>query len=329
MSLKADGKKKIGIRMNARVMNSLPRLVILLLLCVVLSFISPYFLTTNNLLNVVAMSSVPIIFAFAETIVVITGNIDLSLGAIMSISSVVSALLIKFVEIPIPLAVLAGLLVGGLMGFFNGLLISKAKLPSFIATYGLRIAITGFAIAILKGYVVYGYPDEFRFVSVGRWGNFPVIIFAMIIVTIFIWALLNRTTLGRKIYAVGANSESARMSGINVDKTLIVVYIVAGVLAACAGILQVARFNAAESSLGSSLLLPAIAAVVIGGTSMFGGEGSAIGTVIGVLIMNVIQNGLNLIGAPSILQQFIVGLIILFAVVIDQTVRNITKKRLQ
>ena len=329
MSLKSIGKKTKGINLSVRLTNSLPRIFILFVIGGALAFISPYFLTTNNIMNVVAMSSVPVIFAFAQTLVVLTGNIDLSLGAIMSISSVISALLIKFTGVPIPLAIIAGLFVGGLIGFINGLLISKVKLPSFIATYGLRIAITGYAIAILKGYVVYGSPEEFRFVGVGRWGNIPVIIFAMLLVFAIIWVVLNRTIFGRRIYAIGANVEAARMSGINVERTIIVVYIVAGVLAACAGFLQVARFNAAQSSLGAAMLLPSIAAVVIGGTSMFGGEGGAFGTVIGVLIMNVIQNGLNLIGAPSILQQFIVGLIILFAVIVDQIARNFSAKRLR
>lgn len=329
MGLNSTTKKKNGFALSARLLNSLPRLVILIVIGVGISFISPYFLTSKNLVNVLAMSSIPIIFAFAQTIVILTGEIDLSIGAIMAISGVVSALIIKFLEVPLPLAVLAGLAVGGLMGYFNGLLISKVKLPSFIATYGLRIAITGFAIAILKGYVVYGYPENFRFVGVGRWGNIPVIIFVMLLVLVIMWVVLNRTTFGRRIYAVGANDEAAMMSGIDVGKTKILVFVIAGVLAACAGILQVSRLNAAESSSGAAMLLPAIAAVVIGGTSMFGGEGGVIGTVIGALIMNVIQNGLNLIGAPSILQQFIVGLIILFAVIVDQTVRNMTEKRLQ
>jgi len=326
---KSTENNRKGINLNVHMANSLPRIIILVVIAAALSLISPFFLTTNNIMNVIAMSSVPAIFAFAQMLVVLTGNIDLSLGAIMSISSVISALLIKFTGVPIPLAIIAGFIVGGFFGFINGLLISKVKLPSFIATYGLQIAITGFAIAILKGYVVYGYPEEFRFVGVGRWGNIPVIIFAMLVVFGIMWVVLNRTTFGRRVYAIGANVDAAHMSGINVDRTIIVVYIIAGVLAACAGILQVARFNAAQSSLGAALLLPSIASVVIGGTSMFGGEGGAFGTVIGVLIMNVIQNGLNIIGAPSLLQQFIVGLIILFAVIVDQTVRNYSAKRLK
>ena len=206
MNRESIDKKQKGINLNVRLTNSLPRIFILVVIGAGLAFISPYFLTTNNIMNVLAMSSVPAIFAFAQTLVVLTGNIDLSLGATMSISSVISALLIKFTGVPIPLAIIAGFIVGGFIGFINGLLISKVKLPSFIATYGIRIAITGYAIAILKGYVVYGYPDNFRYVGVGRWGSVPVIIFAMLVVFAIIWVVLNRTTFGRRIYAFEVNA---------------------------------------------------------------------------------------------------------------------------
>ncbi len=323
----ASEKKLKRPVINKQLLSTLPRLVILILIGVGLSILSPYFLVTSNLLNILYMASVPIILAIAQTIVVLTGNIDLSLGAIFSIGGVVTAALMHFLEVPMGLSVIAGLLTGGLMGFLNGLLVAKLKLPSFIGTYGLRVATTGIAVAIMQGYVVYGFPESFRFFGVGRVNNIPVPIFITIFAFFVAWFLLKRTTFGRKIYALGANSEAARLSGIKVDKMLILVFMIAGVFAALAGIVQISRVNSSHAFLGDSLLLPAIAAVVIGGTSMFGGVGGVFGTVIGALIMSLISNGLTLLGAPSIIQQFINGLIILIAIVIDQSFSRVTSDK--
>lgn len=324
--LTSVNKKTHRFKLSSNVMSALPRILILVLLGIVLSFMSPYFLKTRNLINIVSIASIPIILALGETVVVLTGNIDLSLGAIFSIGGVVPAALMKFLGVPVPIAVFAGLVAGALMGFMNGLLMAKIKLPSFIGSYGLRVAITGIAVTILQGYVVYGFPDAFRFLGVERVLGIPVPIFIASIAFFVIWLILRRTILGRQIYAMGANTEATRLSGIKVDRVLILTYVIAGVLAALAGIVQVSRVNSSHAFLGDTMLLPAIAAVVIGGTSMFGGVGGVFGTVIGALIMSMIDNGLNLIGAPSMLQQFIVGTIILIAVVIDQVVRKVTDK---
>ncbi len=327
----ADKNKQKSNRLtiDSKTINSLSRVSILLLLGVALSILSPYFLTPINLINVAAMASIPIISALGETIVIISGEIDLSIGSIFSIGGVVSAILMKFLSVPVPLALLAGILSGTLMGFFNGILFAKAKLPSFIATYGLSLAITGIANGILKGYIVYGFPDPFRFLGVERLFNIPVPIYFAVVAIILLGILLKRTVLGRKVFAIGANRNAALLSGINNDRVFILVYMISGTFAALAGILQVARVNSSSAFMGDTTLLPAVAAVVIGGTSMFGGVGSALGTVVGAMIMRLIQNGLNLLGAPSIWQQFIVGIIILIAVLIDQSVRNITAKRVR
>ena len=308
MVTKTVEKDKKKFEIDSKLMNALSRILILVLLGVALTFLSPYFLTPINLINVVSMASVPIILALGETVVVLTGNIDLSLGATFSMGSVVAAALMKFLSVPVPLAILGGLLIGALMGFFNGLLMAKIKLPSFIGSYALRVTITGIANAILQGYIVYGLPDAFRFLGVGRILNIPATIYIAAASFGFLWLILNRTILGRKIYAIGANIEAARLSGIKIDRIIIFVYIIAGLLAALAGMLQASRVNSTHAFLGDTMLLPAIAAVVIGGTSMFGGVGGGFGTVIGALIMGLIQNGLNLIGAPSILQRFIAGI---------------------
>jgi ribose transport system permease protein len=326
---KVAAEKQEKLKINSQAMNMLPRILILILLGIVLSFLSPYFLTPLNLINVVAMSSIPVILALGETLVVLTGNIDLSLGAIFSMGGVVAAALMKYLGIPVPIAVLGGLATGALMGYFNGLLMAKVKLPSFIGSYALRVAVTGFANAILQGYIVYGFPDPFRFLGIERIFRIPVPIYFALVSFGIVWLILNRTILGRKIYAVGANPEAARLSGIENDRVIMTVYMIAGVFAAMAGILQTSRINSTHAFLGDPMLLPGIAAVVIGGTSMFGGVGGGFGTIIGALIMNVIQNGLNLLGAPSVWQQTIVGGIILLAVIIDQSVRRLTEKRMR
>lgn len=329
MTTKPLVEKSKKIKINANVLGMLPRILILVLLGVVLSFLSPYFLTSRNLVNILSMASVPIILAMGQTVVVLTGNIDLSLGAIFSIGGVVPAALMKFLDVPVPLAILAGLIVGGLLGYANGVLVSRIKLPSFIGTYGLKVAVTGVAVAILQGYVVYGFPDSFRFIGVDRILNIPVPIYIAALTFIVVWFILKRTTLGRKIYATGANYEAARLSGIKVDRVLNSAYVMGGVLAALAGIVQVSRVNSSHAFLGDTMLVPAIAAVVIGGTSMFGGIGGVFGTVIGALVMSMIDNGLSLIGAPSVLQQTITGVIILLAIVINQTFRKVTGKQIQ
>lgn len=330
MTIEKEGRETTKkFRLDSSVTNALPRIMILVLLGIGLSFLSPYFLKPNNLINIASMASIPIILALGETVVVLTGNIDLSLGAIFSIGGVVPAALMKFLDVPVPIAVLAGLLSGALMGLMNGLLMSKIKLPSFIGSYGLKVAATGIAVAILQGYVVYGFPDAFRFLGVDRVFNIPVPIYIATATFFLVWLILKRTILGRKIYAMGANYEATRLAGIKVDRVLILTYIMAGVLAALAGIIQVSRVNSSHAFLGDTMLLPAIAAVVIGGTSMFGGVGGVFGTVMGALIMSIIDNGLSLLGAPSNLQQFIVGVIILIAVTVDQTVRTMTEKRMR
>jgi ribose/xylose/arabinose/galactoside ABC-type transport system permease subunit len=327
MSIITEVKKKARIEFDSRTLNSFSRILILVLLSAGVSFLSPHFLTTKNLINVLTTASVPAILAIAQTMVVLTANIDLSIGAIFAISSVVCAVMINFGDVSFPLAMLAGLGVGGFMGLLNGLMVAKIKLPPFIATYGLMYAATGLSIGILKGYVVYGFPNDYRFIGIGKLINIPMPILIAGIVVLLTWLLMNRTTFGRRVFALGANAEAARMSGINTTNVLIMVYVIAGIIAAFAGMVHVARINAAETNLGATLLMPAIAAVVIGGTSMFGGEGGVGGTVIGALIMTIVQNALTLLGVPSNWQQFILGVIIVVAVLADQSLRRLTANR--
>lgn len=327
MSIFTNIKKKVRFEFDSRTLNSFSRILILVLLSLGVSLLSPYFLTAKNLVNILTTASVPAILAIAQTIVILTANIDLSIGAIFAISSVVCAVMLNFSNTSFPLAMLAGLSVGGFMGLLNGLMVAKIKLPPFIATYGLMYAATGLSIGILKGYVVYGFSADYRFIGIGKFMNIPMPILIAGVVVLLTWLLLNRTTFGRRVFALGANAEAARMSGLNTTGILITVYVLAGIIAAFAGMVHVARINAAETNLGATLLQPAIAAVVIGGTSMFGGEGGVGGTVIGALIMTIVQNALTLLGVPSIWQQFILGVIIIVAVLADLSMRRLTARR--
>jgi ribose transport system permease protein len=323
----AQSIKKVRLNIDIRMLNSLSRVLILLMLSLGMSLLSPVFLTSRNIVNILTTASIPAILAIAQTLVILTANIDLSIGSIFAIAGVTSAVLMKSSNIPAPYAILAGLAMGASLGLINGLLVAVIKLPPFIATYGVSFTAYGLASGILKGYVVYGFPDAFRFIGSGKFYGIPMAIILAVILVLLMWLLLTRTTFGRRVFALGANAEAARMSGINTMGVLILVYVLSGLIAAFAGIVQIARINAADVELGSALLQPAIAAVVIGGTSMYGGEGGVWGTVVGALTMTIIQNALVLVGVPTLWQQFILGLFIIVAVLADQAVRRLTGRK--
>lgn len=327
MSVTTEIRKKTRIEIDSRTLNSLSRVLILIVLSLGMSLFSPLFLTSRNIVNILTTAAVPTILAIAQTIVILTANIDLSIGNIFAISGVTAAAMLKFGNAPVPLAMLAGFSMGAFLGLINGLLVAVIKLPPFIATYGLSFTAYGLAIGILKGSVVYGFPAAFRFIGNGKLYGIPMPIILAGVVVLLVGFLLTRTTFGRRVFALGANAEAARMSGINTTGVLITVYILSGLIAAFAGMIQIARINASDVDLGGTLLQPAIAAVVIGGTSMFGGEGGVGGTVIGALTMTVIQNAFSLMGVPTLWQQFILGLFIIVSVLADQTVRRLTSRR--
>ena len=308
-------------KFDPRILYSGSRLVVLILLCIVLTVTSPVFLTATNILNVLRVASLLVILAMGETIVILTAGIDLSIGSILTFSTVIVATMLK-ADFPFSLALLSGLAVGTALGLLNGLMVAVVRLPAFIATYGMLWVASGFAVVILKGHVIYGFKENFRFLGVGNLMGIPMPIIIVVILWIPTYLLLRRMTFGRSLYAVGANPEAARLSGVKKDRTLIMAYTLSGFLAAAAGLLYLSRLNAAEAGIGSNMLLPAIAAVVIGGTSLFGGEGGIVGTLIGALIMTIVQNGMNLLGVESVWQGVILGVLIAAAVLLDQWARK-------
>jgi ribose transport system permease protein len=310
-----------GWHLDPRLLYTGSRLFVLALLCVVMTVASPVFLTGTNALNVLRVASLLVILGIGQTIVILTAGIDLSIGSVLTMSSVIAALGLK-TGVPLPLALVSGLAVGAALGFLNGLMVAVVRLPPFIATYGMMWVASGFAVVLLKGQVIYGFKENFRFLGVGNLMGVPMPIIVMLVLWIPTYLLLRHTTFGRALYAVGANQEAARLSGVKKDRTLILAYTLSGSLAAAAGLVYVARLNASEAGIGANMLLPAIAAVVIGGTSLFGGEGGIVGTLIGALIMTIVQNGMNLLGVESVWQGVVLGALIVIAVLLDQWARR-------
>ncbi|MFW6030620.1 MAG: ABC transporter permease [Halanaerobiales bacterium] len=290
----------------------------LLFLVLVLSFVSPYFLTVNNLSNVLQQASINALVASGMLLTILTAGIDLSVGSVLALSISIGGISIINHGINPVIGILIVLLVGVLAGLTNGLLLTKLNLPHpFISTLGMMNIARGLAIIVTGASPVTGFPDWVQFIGSGFIGVVPVSFIVVIGVVIFFHFFLNRTTLGRHIYAVGGNLEAAKLSGIDTDKVLTWVYTISGFMAAMGGVLLMGKVNAAYPNAGLMYELDAIAAVIIGGASFLGGVGNIWGTLIGAMILAVIRNGLNLIGVSPDLQTVVIGSVIIVAVYID------------
>ncbi|MCP9494812.1 MAG: ribose ABC transporter permease [Pyrinomonadaceae bacterium MAG19_C2-C3] len=293
----------------------------LLGLVVVLWALTPHFLTVSNLLNVAEQATIIAIVAVGMTFVIITAGIDLSVGSVLAFAGVVMASLLH-AGLPLPLALAAGLGTGLLCGVVNGLLITVGRLPPFIATLGMMSVARGSALMFTEGRPISGFPESFRSLATGDVMGIPVPVVIMLVVYAIAHFVLRRTKLGRYTYAIGGNEEAALLSGINVKLYKTMVYGLAGMLSGLAAILLTARLNSAQPIAGMNYELDAIAATVIGGTSLLGGEGTVVGTLIGALIMAVLRNGLNLLGVSSFIQQVVIGSVIIAAVLIDMWLKR-------
>ena len=293
----------------------------LLGLIVVLWILTPHFLTVSNLLNVAQQATIIAIIAVGMTFVIITGGIDLSVGSVLAFAGVVMANALQS-GVPLPLALLIGLGVGLLCGVINGVLITIGRLPPFIATLGMMSVARGAALMFTEGRPISGFSEGFRSIATGEILRIPAPVVIMIVVYLIAHFVLKRTKLGRYTYAIGGNEEAALLSGINVRLNKTLVYGIAGLLSGLAAILLTARLNSAQPIAGMNYELDAIAATVIGGTSLLGGEGTVSGTLIGALIMAVLRNGLNLLSVSSFFQQVVIGSVIIFAVLIDMALKR-------
>ena len=293
----------------------------LIFLCLVLWILTPYFLTLSNLMNILEQSSINAIVAVGMTFVIITAGIDLSVGSILAFSGVVMASLLQG-GVPIVLALLAGLAVGTVCGLLNGFLVSIGKLPPFIVTLGMMSVARGAALVYTDGRPISTFEPAFRYLATGKIFFLPMPLLIMLLVYLITHLILTRTKFGLYTYAMGGNEEATHLSGVNVRFHKTMVYALSGLTSAIAAVLLTARLNSAQPIAGMMYELDAIAATVIGGTSLMGGEGTLTGTFIGALIMGVLRNGLNLLGVSSFLQQIIIGLVIIIAVLFDISIKK-------
>jgi ribose transport system permease protein len=306
-------KLPAAIAHNARQLGTFA---VLLVLGGVIACLTPHFLTVDNLLNVAQQTVINAIIAAGLTFVIISGGIDLSVGSILAFAGVTMAHALRN-GWPLPLAMLAAVGVGAGCGCINGLLISFGRLPPFIATLGMMSVARGGALLVTDGRPVSGFNDSFRWLATGEVMMIPVPVIMMGLVYAAAHFTLRRTKFGRYTYAIGGNEEASLLSGVPVRIYKIGIYAVCGGLAAISSVLLTARLNSAQPIAGLSYELDAIAATVIGGTSLMGGQGSVIGTLIGALIMGVLRNGLNLLGVSSFIQQVVIGGVIIAAVLLD------------
>jgi len=290
-------------------------------LCVLLWILTPHFLTVSNALNVMEQTSINAIVAVGMTYVIIAGGIDLSVGSLVALSGVVLAGALKAGWSP-GLAIVAALAVGAGAGLVNGLIIAFGRLPPFIMTLGMMSVARGAALLFTDGRPISGFDAGFRSIATGRVLGVPAPILLTLVIYLVAHFVLARTRFGRYVYGIGGNEEATRLSGVNVRFHKTMVYVVSGVTSAIAAILLTARLNTAQPIAGIMYELDAIAATVIGGTSLSGGEGGLAGTLIGALTMGVLRNGLNLLGVSSFLQQLVIGVVIIAAVLVDLAMKE-------
>lgn len=306
----------------------LQSLIALFVLCIIISILSDKFLTVANGWNVLRQISVNICISVGMTLVVLTAGIDLSVGSVLALCGAITAGLLKngielpsqnlFIGFTLLGAIILGLVFGGALGFFNGWVITRFKVPPFVATLAMLTMARGLTMLWTKGFPISNLGSNFDYIGTGWFIGVPVPVWISIFVIIIAMVLTTKTPLGRYIYAIGGNENAARLSGIKIHKIKLIVYTLAGGLAALGGLMVTARLDSAQPNAGTGYELDAIAAVVIGGTSLSGGRGSILGTVLGAIIIGVLNNGLVLLNVSPFWQQVVKGMVILLAVIIDR-----------
>jgi ribose transport system permease protein len=317
-----------GIKRYAPVLAKFQSLIALFILCLALTLLTDKFLTVDNAWNVMRQISVNICIATGMTLVVLTAGIDLSVGSVLAISGAVAAGLLKnglqfpsgnlYVGFTLLGSVVAALIVGSGLGFFNGWTITKFRVPPFVATLAMLTIARGLTFLWTKGFPISNLGSDFDHIGMGWFLGIPLPVWISAVIVLIAVFLTRQTRLGRYIYAIGGNENAARLSGININKVKVAVYTIAGGLAAVGGIMITSRLDSAQPNAGISYELDAIAAVVIGGTSLSGGKGTILGTVLGAITIGVLNNGLVLLDVSPFWQQVVKGFVILLAVIIDK-----------
>jgi len=334
---KDSGSTTTGISRTRQIIYQSGPLIALLLISIYLSFASPYFLTTSNLVNIVRQSSITAILAIGQTLVILTGGIDISVGAITALAGSVAAVLmtsqlnilgLTIGPVNVWVGILVALIVGVSAGFINGFITTKGRIPDFIATLGTLSIYRGIALLVTDGLPVPSHltatavsgqiPPLLIWLGSGEIYGVPAAGIVAVMVTLVGYLLLRYATLGRFIYAAGGNREAARVSGINVDRVKIAAYMCSGLACAIAAMVLVGRLNSANALMAEGEELRSIGATVIGGTGLSGGEGGVVGSLIGALIMGVLGNGLNLLNVSAFWQRILQGLVVILVVLFDQ-----------
>ncbi|MBD5552135.1 MAG: ABC transporter permease [Lachnospiraceae bacterium] len=288
-----------------------------ILLFIVSSFLSPRFCTVSNMMTILRTNACTALCAFGMTFVILTGNIDISIGSFMTLCGCLTSMLIALAGIGTFAAIGIALGVAIICGYVNGFLITVFKIPAFIATLATMNILRGSCYVMTNGKPVVFSKGLFTTIGGGYLGQVPLPAIYMIVAFVILWVVLNKTKFGKHVYAVGGNAVAARYSGINTRRTVILVYIISGILAACSGILLISRLGSGQPTIGDGAELDAIASCVVGGVSMSGGSGTLVGTLFGCLIIGIISNILNLVGVNSYIQLIVKGVIIVLSIYLD------------
>lgn len=316
--METTNKKGASLGQLGHQLQKFQVLAALLIMCIVFTLASPNFFQLQNFMNILTQASVNCLLSLGVLLAILTGGNDLSTGANLALSSMLIAIAIKWWGWnPLP-AIGLGILVGAVIGALNGFMLTKMHMPHpFISTLGMQNAARGLALVVTGAAPISSFPKSVQFLGSSTVGVVPVSILFVAVVAGLIWLFLNRTATGKHIYAIGGNPEAAKLSGINIDKTLMLVYTVCGLMAALGGVVQMGRVDSAFPLAGTGYELNAVASVIIGGASMKGGKGTVSGTIIGAMTIAVLNNGMNLMHVNTYAQQIALGLVIIAAVYVD------------
>ena len=291
--------------------------VALIIMCIILTFLTPSFLTAGNILSVLLQCSVNSILALGMTFIIITAGIDLSVGAVVAFSAAIGGFLMQNYGLPPLLGLILILLLGICAGFLNGSVITRVGIPAFIVTLGSMQIWRGLALQLTQGGTSFGFSALIKYPGQGKFGPVPFAAVLVIVLYVLGSFILRHTTLGLNTYAIGGNEQAAKLSGIKIRKTKMILYCMNGLLCGVAGLVLMGRLDSSTGIMANGYEMNAIAAVIIGGASFFGGEGNVWGSLIGAVLMGVLSNGLNLLGVSSYMQTIVIGCVIVLAVSID------------
>ena len=298
-----------------------PLIFISVVLILLFSVLNENYLTASNMMIILRQASLLALLGMGQTIILLSGNIDLSIGSMIALSTVIYAPMLKN-GVPFMIPVILMMLTGMVLGLLTGLIVTRLKVPPFIATFATNYIYRGTAWLLMGNMIIYDFSENFRFIGKGMFLKIPVTIVFMLLVGMVLYILLTKTTWGHRIYFVGSNYKAAEFSGIKVNKVIISAYVTGSLICAFTGVVYLARLNAAEPGTGATFALNSIAVALIGGTSIRGGKGGVVGTIIGAIIISTIQNGMNFLQVSSDLQSLYLGVIIILAVFMNQFVER-------